>query len=77
MIFTKLDLCLEYNNVYIKKSDKWKTAFTLPKGFYKPIVIFFGLINLPATFSVNDEYSQIIQENSMEFLLQASLSYIL
>ena len=34
----------------IKERDKWKAAFTMPEGSFEPTVMFFGLINSPATF---------------------------
>ena len=34
----------------IKEGDKWKVAFTILEGSFKPMVIFFGLINSPAMF---------------------------
>ena len=34
-VFTKMDLRWEYNNVRIKKGDKWKAAFTTLEGFVK------------------------------------------
>jgi len=49
-VFTKMDLRWGYNNVQIKEEDKWKTAFTIPEGSFKPTVMFFGLMNSPATF---------------------------
>jgi len=49
-VFTKIDLRWGYNNVRIKKGDKWKAAFMTPKGSFKPTVMFFGLTNSPATF---------------------------
>ena len=39
-----------YNNVQIKEGDKWKAAFMMPKGSFKPMVMFFGLTNSLATF---------------------------
>jgi len=30
--------------------DEWKAAFTTPEGSFKPTVMFFGLMNSPATF---------------------------
>jgi len=36
--------------VRIKEGDKWKAAFTMLEGSFKPTVMFFGLTNLPATF---------------------------
>ena len=49
-IFTKMDLRWGYNNVRIKEGDEWKAAFMMPEGLFEPMVIFFGLTNLPATF---------------------------
>jgi Reverse transcriptase (RNA-dependent DNA polymerase) len=48
--FTKLDVCWGYNNVQIRKGDKWKVAFKTNKGLFKPTVMFFGMCNSPATF---------------------------
>jgi reverse transcriptase-like protein len=39
-----------YNNIHIKKGDEWKAAFKTSEGLFKPMVMFFGLTNLPATF---------------------------
>ena len=49
-VFTKMDLRWRYNNIRIKEGDKWKVAFTTPEGFFEPMVMFFGLTNLPAMF---------------------------
>ena len=49
-VFTKMDLRWGYNNVRIKEGDEWKAAFTMPEGLFEPMVMFFGLTNLPATF---------------------------
>ena len=49
-VFTKLDLRWGYNNVRIKEGDKWKAAFTMHIGAYKPTVMYFGLTNSPTTF---------------------------
>jgi Reverse transcriptase (RNA-dependent DNA polymerase) len=48
--FTKLDVCLGYNNVRIRKGDKWKAAFKTNKGLFEPTVMFFKMCNSPATF---------------------------
>jgi len=49
-VFTKIDLRWGYNNVRIKEGDEWKAAFTTLEGSFKPTVMFFGLMNSPATF---------------------------
>ena len=45
-----MDLRWGYNNVRIKERDEWKVVFTTPEGLFEPTVMFFGLMNLPATF---------------------------
>ena len=49
-MFTKFDIQWGYNNVQIKDSDQWKAAFIMNQGLFEPMVMFFGLTNLPATF---------------------------
>ena len=34
----------------MKDGDEWKAAFQTNRGLYKPLVMFFGLTNSPATF---------------------------
>ena len=51
-VFTKMDLRWGYNNVRIKKRDEWKAAFTTLERSFEPMVIFFRLTNLLATFQV-------------------------
>jgi hypothetical protein len=48
--FTKLDVHWGYNNIQIRKGDKWKAAFKTNKGLFEPTVMFFGMCNSPATF---------------------------
>ena len=49
-LFTKMDLWWGYNNVRIKEGDEWKAAFMMPEGSFELTVMFFGLMNSPATF---------------------------
>ena len=49
-VFTKIDLKWDYNNIWIKEGDEWKVVFTTSEGLFKPMVMFFGLINLTVTF---------------------------
>ena len=66
-VFTKLDLRWGYNNVRIKEEDKWKAAFTMHIGAYKPTVMYFGLTNSPATFQtmINDLFWDLINQGDM------------
>jgi len=49
-VFTKIDLRWGFNNVRIKEGDEWKGAFMMHVGSFKPTVMFFGMMNSPATF---------------------------
>ena len=51
-VLTKMDLRWDYNNVWIKKGDEWKAAFTILKGSFEPTVMFFGLTNSSAIFQI-------------------------
>jgi len=66
-VFTKLDLRWGYNNVRIKERDKWKAAFTTHIGAYEPTVMYFGLINSPATFQtmINNLFRDLINQGDM------------
>jgi hypothetical protein len=59
--FTKIDLHWGYNNVRIKEGDEWKAAFVCHRGSFKPIVMYFGLCNSPATFQpmMNEIFSDM------------------
>jgi len=45
-----MDLRWRYNNVWIKKRNKWKAAFIMLKKPFEPTVMFFELTNSPVTF---------------------------
>jgi hypothetical protein len=49
-VFTKLDLCNAYYRLWIKDSNKWKTAFKTRYGYFKYLVMPFRLANALATF---------------------------
>ena len=51
----------------IKKGDKWKTAFLMPEGSFKPMVMFFGLTNSPAMFQamMNDLLRDLVVEEKV------------
>ena len=48
----------------MKKGDEAKAAFITPKGLYEPLVMFFGLCNVPSTFQayINNAFSNFLQE---------------
>jgi Reverse transcriptase (RNA-dependent DNA polymerase) len=48
--FTKLDVRWGFNNVQMNDGDEWKATFHTNHGLLKPLVMFFGLTNSPATF---------------------------
>ena len=50
-IFMKLDVRWGYNSVWIKLGDERKGAFITKRGLFQLTVMFFGMINLPATFT--------------------------
>src|SRR5882724_2060071 len=62
--FMKLDICWGYTNMHIKEGDEWKTTFWMNQGLFKPLVMFFGLMNSPATFQtmMNDIFKELIDE---------------
>ena len=62
--FTKLDIQWGYNNVQIKEGDEWKAAFKTNKGLFKPMVMFFGMCNSPATFQnmMDHTFSDLITQ---------------
>jgi len=65
--FTKLNVHWGFNNVCIKPGDEWKVAFWTNRGMFKPLVIFFGMTNSPATFQtmMNDIFQDLIVEGIM------------
>ena len=66
-MFMKMDLRWGYNNVRIKEEDEWKAAFLMPEGSFEPMVMFFGLTNLPAIFQVmmNDLLRDLVVEEKV------------
>ena len=55
-LFLKFNVQWGYNNVLIKDGDQWKAIFICKQGLFKPLVMYFGLTNSPATFqSMMDE----------------------
>ena len=51
----------------IKEGDEWKAAFSMPKGLFEPLVLFFGLTNSPAIFQamINDLLRDLVVEEKV------------
>src|SRR5258708_9228089 len=75
--FTTLDLCWGFNNVHLKEGDKWKAAFSMNRGLFEPLVMFFRLCNSPATFQtmMNDILCPFIDHNEAVCYIDAILIY--
>jgi len=75
--FTKLDVCWGFNNIRIKPGDEWKAAFQTNRGLFKPLVMFFGMTNSPATFQtmMNDIFRNLIAEGIMVVYLDDILVF--
>jgi len=75
--FTKLDVCWGFNNVCIKPGDEWKAAFWTNRDLFKPLVMFFGMTNSPATFQtmMNDIFQDLIAEGIMVVYLDDILIF--
>jgi len=48
----------------MKEGDEWKAAFQTNRALFKPLVMFFGLCNSPATFQtmMDDIFDDLITE---------------
>ena len=59
---SKIDLCVGYNNVHIKKGDEWKTAFHTRYGTFEYLVMPFRLTNTLATFQhfMNNVFADMV-----------------
>jgi Reverse transcriptase (RNA-dependent DNA polymerase) len=75
--FTKLDVRWGFQNVWMKEGDEWKAAFRTNRGLFKPLVMFFGLTNSPATFQtmMNDIFHELILEGVVVVFLDDILIY--
>jgi hypothetical protein len=75
--FTTLDMRWSYNSVCIKEGDEWKAAFVINRGLYKPLIMFFGLTNLPATFQamMNELFRDLISTGKVVIYLDNVLIF--
>ncbi len=59
-IYTKIDLHHIYYLVYIAENNEWKTTFYTCYRFFKWEIISFALTNTPATFFINNDFSNLL-----------------
>jgi hypothetical protein len=71
--FTKLDVCLGYNNVRIREGDEWKAAFHTNRGLFEPLVMYFS----PATFQtmMNKIFQDLITKGVVSVYLDNILIF--
>jgi hypothetical protein len=72
-----MDVWWGYNNVRIKEGDEWKAAFITNRGLFKPLVMFFGLTNSPATFQsmMNELFCNLITRGVVIIYMDDILIY--
>jgi hypothetical protein len=65
------------NNVRIHEGDKWKATFRTNRGLFKPLVMYFGLTNSPATFQtmMNEIFQDLITEGIVSVYLDNILIF--
>ena len=75
--FTKLDVRWGFNNVRIKEGDEWKAAFRTNRGLFKLLVMYFGLMNSPATFQtmLDDIFEELISKGNVVVYLDDILIF--
>jgi hypothetical protein len=72
-----LDIHWGYNNVHIHEGDEWKAAFCTNRGLFEPLVMYFGLTNIPATFQtmMNEIFQDLITEGAVSVYLDDILIF--
>jgi hypothetical protein len=70
-LFTKFDIRWGFNNICIRKEDRWKAAFKTPFGLFQPRVMYFGLTNSPATFCgvMNRIFRRLLDKYPLELFV--------
>ena len=65
--FTKFNILGAFNQIRMKKGDKWKIAFHTRQGLYKYLIMPFRLTNAPAIFQAF--INNILKEYLDDFVL--------
>ena len=75
--FTKFDVRWGYHNIRIREGDEWKAVFTTNRGLFELQVMFFGLINSPATFQalMNTIFADLVAAGKVAVYLDDILIY--
>lgn len=73
-----MDIHWGYNNIHIKEGNERKAVFKTELGFFKLLVMFFGLTNSPATFQaiMNDIFRDMINEGVISVYMDNILVHI-
>ena len=73
--FMKLDIQWGYNNVRLKQGNEWKAAFMTNWGLFELTVMFFGLMNSPATFQamMDDYFKDVINKRGIVIYMDGIL----
>ena len=75
--FTKIDIYQGFNNVCIKSSNEWKTAFHMNCRLFELLTIFFDMSNSSAIFQtiMNDIFWDLIAKGIMIMYLNNILIF--
>ena len=60
-----------------KEGDEWKAAFHTNRGLFEPLVMYFGLMNSPATFQamMNEIFKDLITQGVVSVYLDDILVF--